>query len=351
MPPRLSDFTNAELQRHQTLDLMRMLSAKTFGGADPAGYFAETWPRALHRGIVTTHFEDAPFQHAVVTVGSTTGADWAAPLMAPSLLAGFVPLVKAASVLGKLPVTPAPFNTKIAKQLTGSSTTWVGEGAPKPVSKHTYGNVTLPASKCSSIIVVTSELMRLTAPESATQLQTTIKDEVSVFTDKEFLGTAAAVPNVRPAGILNGVAPITPTASLAADLATLVNTFFTNRPNALAPYVVCSPATASKIAALDMGRAVTVNGGTVLGLPVVTSPGAGANCIVVDAPVVHVADGGLDLDITPDAMLEMVDNPAGPTAATVMVSLWQDDLVGIRCERFIHWVVAAANAVQFLAVA
>jgi hypothetical protein len=115
--------------------------------------------------------------------------------------------------------------------------------------------------------------------------------------------------------------------------------------------VILPPAVVSKVSALDLGRDVTVNGGTLLGLPVVTSPGVGANAIVVDAPALYVADGGLDLDIETDALLEMVDNPAAPTPTTVMVSLWQNNLVGIRVERFIHWVKAADNAVQYLAVA
>jgi hypothetical protein len=36
------------LQQHQTADLMRALSAKAFGGGNPAEYFRERWPRALH---------------------------------------------------------------------------------------------------------------------------------------------------------------------------------------------------------------------------------------------------------------------------------------------------------------
>jgi hypothetical protein len=46
----------------------------------------------------------------------------------------------------------------------------------------------------------------------------------------------------------------------------------------------------------------------------------------------------------------MDDAPGVPAATTVMVSLWQDNLVGIRCERFITWVVAVANAVQYMVV-
>ena len=243
----------------------------------------------------------------------------------------------------------APFNVKIARQTAGSSTQWIGEALPKPVSKLGFGNLTLPWSKSASIIVVTKELMMLTEPGSAEQLEQTLRDEMVVFTDQEFLSATAAVANVRPAGILAGVTPITATADLAADLKTLVNTFFANRPYPLGPYVVTSPATASKIAALDVGRDVSVNGGTLLGLPAVITPAAGAKVIVLDAPAIYVADGGIDLDISEDAAIEMVDTSGVPGATTVYSSMFQMDEIAIESNgSFIgsSW----QPSVQFLAV-
>jgi HK97 family phage major capsid protein len=228
----------------------------------------------------------------------------------------------------------------------------VGEGIGKPISKLGFGNASLLWNKASSIVVVTEELMRLSEPGSVEQIQQTLKNEMVVFIDKEFLSTTAAVANQRPAGVLNGITPITATADLAADLKTLVNTFFTNRPYPLGPYIVVSPATASKIAGLDMGRAVTVNGGTLLGLPVAITPAAGANAIVLDAPGIYLADGGINLDISREAMLEMVDattNP--PVAATVYQSTYQTNTIAIRCEQYVTWVVAVSNAVQYVVVA
>jgi HK97 family phage major capsid protein len=342
---RLADLNQAEFQRLQTADLMRALSAKAFGGVRPGDYFAEHWPTSVNREVVTRYFEKA-----AVTANSTTDS---AALMAPGLVRGFVPLVKAASVLGKLPLTAAPFNVTIARQTAGSSTAWVGENMPKPASKLGFGAVTLPWSKAVSFVVVSKELLRLDKPGSVEQLQQTLRDEMVAFTDKEFLSSTAATPTVRPAGILAGVTPVTPTASLGADLATLVNTFFTNRPYAVAPYVVCSPAVAAKIAAVqNLGRDITVEGGRLLGLPVVTTPAAGANAIVLDAPVIFLADGGIGLDTSEEAMLEMVDVPTSPpVAATVYQSIWGTDQIAIRCERFVSWVVVASNAVQYLVVA
>jgi hypothetical protein len=59
---RLSTLTEARLQELQVADLMRMLSAKAFCPADPAGYFSEHWPRSMHRDLVTKHFETMDYQ-------------------------------------------------------------------------------------------------------------------------------------------------------------------------------------------------------------------------------------------------------------------------------------------------
>jgi len=344
MDTRLAELNRTDLQHHQATDLMRALSAQWFGGGAPAEYFAERWPQAVHRDLVTKHFETLYTKAAVAPTDSVS----AAPLMAPGLLRGFLPLVKATSVLGQLPLTPAPFNVKIAKQITGSSSAWVGENVPKPISKLGFGSITLPWSKTASIVVVTEELLKLTQPGSNEQLQQTLRDEMVIFTDKEFLSTTAATPAVRPAGILNGVTPVTP----SADLKLLVNTFFTNKPYPLGPYVVLSPAVAAKVAVLDIGRDVTVNGGTLLGLPVVTTPAAAANAIVLDAPGIYLADGGINFNASQDALIEMVDTTTNPpVAATVYHSCWQTNTIAVLCERFVCWVVAASNAVQYLVVA
>jgi len=76
------------------------------------------------------------------------------------------------------------------------------------------------------------------------------------------------------------------------------------------------------------------------------------NAVMLDAPGIYLADAGIALDISREAMLEMVDattNP--PTAATVMQSTFQTNTVAIRCEQFVTWVVAVSNAVQHLVVA
>ncbi len=65
------------------------------------------------------------------------------------------------------------------------------------------------------------------------------------------------------------------------------------------------------------------------GYPLVVSPSAGANLILLDPPVLAVADDGLELDVSDQALVQMDDAPAPASAATIYATLWQDNLAGI----------------------
>ncbi len=52
-------------------------------------------------------------------------------------------------------------------------------------------------------------------------------------------------------------------------------------------------------------------GGDILGVPLLVSPGAGSNLILLDADAILVADGGLELGNSNQATIEMSDAPSG----------------------------------------
>ena len=93
----------------------------------------------------------------------------------------------------------------------------------------------------------------------------------------------------------------------------------------------------------------TLNAGGGPGLDVVVSEAAGLNTIAIDGAGVYVADGGIEIDISSEASLQMNDAPDAPvTASTVLVSLFQQNLRGFRVERFVNW-QAVTGAVKYLA--
>jgi hypothetical protein len=60
-------------------------------------------------------------------------------------------------------------------------------------------------------------------------------------------------------------------------------------------------------------------------------------------------DGEVLLDASNQASLEMDSAPTSPpTASTVLVSLWQHNMVGLRAERYINWTKRRPGAVQFI---
>jgi len=108
--------------------------------------------------------------------------------------------------------------------------------------------------------------------------------------------------------------------------------------------------TLAQVAATGTHPGLSVVGGTLNGIPVVPTSGAGANLVRADARAIVYGDGGVVLDISTEAAIEMADNPAAPTAATVPTSLWQLNLAGLKAEVLRNW-SAALGSVQWLTVA
>jgi hypothetical protein len=53
--------------------------------------------------------------------------------------------------------------------------------------------------------------------------------------------------------------------------------------------------------------------------------------------------------VSREASVQMDSAPTNPpAAATVLVSLWQMNMVGIRAERFINWKKRRTGAVQYI---
>src|SRR4026208_1464278 len=99
---------------------------------------------------------------------------------------------------------------------------------------------------------------------------------------------------------------------------------------------------------------VNVLGGTFEGFPVITSQYAttagspdGNLVILVNAKEIFLADdGGVTVDSSREASLEMSDDPANDTGT--IVRMYQTNQVALRAERFINWARARTSAVAWL---
>lgn len=309
-------------------------------------------------------YRDAPevelMVKAAVAVGTTLDATWAGPLVvAQPLVNEFLELLRPQTLIGRIPgLRNVPFNVSVPSQTGGGTYAWVGQGAAKPVTAAAFGTVTVPFSKAAGIIVLTEELVKLSSPSAEATVRQEMIAGMQQFLDGQFITVAvAAVPNVSPASITNGApanATFGATAVLARqDIVRAVAAFTTNGIPLDGSVWIMSPsnAFALSIAMNALGQpafpGITPNGGTLMGYPVITSGTAAALVVLVHAPSILVADeGGVRIDVSREATLQMDDAPMVPDATTVYRSLWQDNLVGIRAERMITWIRARANAVQ-----
>lgn len=286
------------------------------------------------------------------TLGTTTDAGFAASLVTENRLVGeFVDMLRAATVFDQLAgFRNVPFNSKIPSQLTGGQAQWVGEGAPKPLTNPTYGEVEIKEHKLAAITVYTQELMRRSDPAVDVLVRDDLIEASKTLIDNTFLDAGAATA-VRPAGVLNGVTATpntgTTAANYEADLLALVNSFVTANLSLDGSYFVMSETRAAQISLLRDALGNTYFQGmalrgtrTLMGIPVITSQTVGDKIILVKTSEILLAqDGGVDVSYSDQATL--VDG--GTTH-----HLWQENKFAVRVEKFITWAKRRPIAAAFL---
>jgi HK97 family phage major capsid protein/HK97 family phage prohead protease len=263
-----------------------------------------------------------------------------------------------------------PFNVKIGRQTGAATVNWVGQGAPKPLTSLAFDTVTLDLAKIAGIIVLNDELVKISNPAAEALVQSDLAKAIVQFMDSQFVDpTKAATSGVSPASITNGVTAIIPTgttgAAFRADMKTLLGQFLSNNMQVNGTVLLMPQRLALGISLMtnSLGQRefpnLTMNGGEILGLPVITSEGIpstggsptdGDPIIAVSAPDILLADDGVvTIDASREASLQMDSAPDSPaTASTIMVSMFQQNQVAIRAERYINWAKRRSTAVSYI---
>jgi HK97 family phage major capsid protein len=313
---------------------------------------------------------------AAVAAGDTTTAGWASELVYnQNLTAAFLEYLRPRTIIGRIQgFTQVPFNVRWGTQTSGSTGYWVGQAKPIPVSKLGTGADTLGIAKAAGMVVLDKELIMSSSPSAEVLVRNDLAKAIQQFLDVNFIAPDyAAVANVNPASITNGVNPTAATGTAAANLRTDVQTLFSNwdsnNLSSNGAVWVMAPATARAISLMlnALGQPVfptmTPDGGTFMGYPAVVSlssmqvgspvAGEGNLLVLICAPEIAMADeGGVTIDASAEAAIEMLDNPtntgAGATTATSMVSMFQTDSVALRAIRHINWKKRRTFAVQYI---
>jgi Phage capsid family./Caudovirus prohead protease. len=312
--------------------------------------------------------EVAQVLKAAMAAGTTTDADWAAPLvpyrqMTDEFIELLRPLVLTSRLTG---LRSVPFNVRIPGQTQGSTVAWVGETAPKPVSELKFADITLRFNKLAGIVVISDELARLSTPSAEAIIRGDLTAQIAQFMDDSFINPAyAAVSDVRPASITNDVTPVnasgTDADALRADIREVYSQFIGANLSVTGAAWVMTSTQAMAIGMMlnPLGQpefpGIDANGGTLMGLPVLTSevvPTSSSGSIIVlikQSEILLADEGGVTIDVSREASLQMNSTPDNPTtASTVLTSLWQNNLVGVRCERMVTWRKRRPEAVSYI---
>ena len=349
--------------------ICKLVAFQNQGSASPLAIAKARYPDAheIHQYL----------EKAAVPAGTTTDPSWAGPLVNPAanLVADFLAWLRPQTIIGKFgtngipSLRRVPFNVAIAGQTSGGLGYWVGQGKAKPLTKFDFDRQILGWSKVAAISVITDELARFSSPSAEQLVRDSLRDALVERLDIDFVDPAhAAIVDVSPASITNGVPPIASGGATADDirddLVALIAAFVSTNQN-VQSLVLIMPNTVALALSLmrnSLGQrefdAIGVNGGTLEGIPVIASQyahtaAAGNMLIACNAQMIGLADDDVvTVEASREASLEMSDAPVGasgvPTGAATVVSMWQTNSMALRAERFINWKKLRPGAVQFL---
>lgn len=311
---------------------------------------------------------------AAVAAATTSDATWAGPLVGDetSAFADFVEYLRPQTILGRFGQAPVPslrnvpFRVPLIGQTSGGDGYWVGEGQAKPLTKFDFERTTLEPLKVANIAVATMEVIRDSSPSADGIIRDQLAAALRERLDIDFISPLkAAVSGISPASILNGIAGIPSSGNTADDVRVDIKALFTafiaanNAPTSGVFIMSSVTALALSLMLNPLGQSefpgISMNGGTLFGLPVIVSQhvptdSGGSLVALVNASDIYLGDeGGIDISMSTEASLQMDNAPDNPTTATtVMVSLWQRNLIGFRCERAISWARRRDSAVAWI---
>jgi HK97 family phage major capsid protein len=329
------------------------------GSRMEALHFAKRWERDSPEVVQVLK--------AAVDAGTTTDSTWAAPLVVYQNMASeFIELLRESTIIGRIQgFRRVPFNISMPRQTSGSTVGWVGQGKPKPVGELAFDSVSLGQAKAAGIVVIAEELARSSQPDAEAIVSADLRAAITKFLDTQFIDpSVAAVANVSPAAVTNGASVIDSTgvtaAALRADFASALAVWTAANLSIAGGVVVMTESQAIRLSMIvnafgqpefpGLGAA----GGTLFGLPVITSENipaeggspAGERIVLLKPSEILLADaGGIMVDVSREASVQMNTTPDDPAdASTVNVSFWQNNLVGIRAERYINWLKRRSQA-------
>ncbi|WP_375421670.1 phage major capsid protein [uncultured Sphingomonas sp.] len=209
---------------------------------------------------------------------------------------------------------------------TSVAGSFVGQSAPIPVRQAAFSSTPLTPKKMAVITTLTREIAEHSTPDIEQVLRQAIQDDTSVAIDTVLMDAGAAT-TVRPAGLHNGVTPVTAATggdftALVKDLKALVAALITSSAgNIRQPVWILNPVQVLSISLTQNGGgdfpfAADLNNGTLLSYPIAASATVPLGTVaLVDAADFFTATGDEPrFDVRDQATLHMEDTSPQPIA-------------------------------------
>jgi len=316
---------------------------------------------------------------AAVNPANTTVATWAAELIQTSnvdfldrLIPNFIfPQLKAMGpsyTFGNNGVLKIPVRAN-TPTLAGA---WTAESGAKPVKKASFSTVSLTPTKLSVISTFSEEMATYGMPSIEGIIRQAMSDDTGIALDSYLIDNVAYSAGVRPAGLLNGVTPITASAAtpalaaMTADLKALVAAIAAAGGGGRGPIaILVNPAQALSLNFVqtttgDFAFASVQQAESKLGVRFIVSATVPAGRVIaVDAADFATALGDAPrFAVSTEATLHEEDTTplalgtgtqGSGVLAVPMRSLFQTDAVAIRMSLYVSWVMRRASMVQTIA--
>lgn len=319
------------------------------------------------RAYVEKHFRGMPWMDdfirhkASIAPGDPNDSQWAAPLVLPTPLANeLVKILYPSDVLSQLLARGArvvPFNVLFPRVNVGLTAAWAAAGKPTPVSKQSLDTVSLGITKTSGLSVITEGLARSQFLDVQASIGQDLVQSLAKFRNAALLNPdSAGVPDESPASLTYGLNQIQSSGITIADIVADAGAAMAQLVAASIPLGNAVWVTSERFAAFLATRLTTTGaqafpgmsakGGSFLGLDMLTSgaeteSNSPSECFLalMDLGSIAVAlDNIPAIDVSKDASLQLVDNPADNLSPVSQTSLWQANLVAIRVTVAANWI-------------
>jgi HK97 family phage major capsid protein/HK97 family phage prohead protease len=368
------------LHRKKELDPLEYLVR-----AGTAAVFAKDWARPLDEARTRIYGDDEMTKaitdivlKAASAPAMTTVPGWAQEL-AQQTYSEMMPLLMPDSILRPLSAKGLSLMFGQAAKIvipTRSRTpsiagSFVGEGNAIPVRQGAFTSQTLTPKKVAVISVFTREMSEHSIPAIEGIIREAIQQDTSVAVDSVLIDANPAT-TVRPAGLLNGVAAITPTvitngafAAIVGDIKNLLGAlttnllgnvrnlvFLMNPTDVLSASLVVPPNTGQFPFKADLAA------GTLNGIPVIKSSTVPVKTLILMDAADFVVVGGdsVRFEMSDQATLHMEDTTpvelvsAGSpgTVASPQRSLFQTDSIALRMIMPLNWIIRRTGTVAWV---